>query len=371
MQTFDTNWTTPSVKHHLVPNTYLKGWSMDKINVFFIDKNEKNINFINKDYDEKTRELGRISNFYSRRAGALFRTKEDCDKYFKPIKAHSYTVKIEGKEIKDTLELNDNFYDYDEKWNIYDRRNNELISDELKESLKKEILDIHNRSLEEGWNRLLENNWPNVRQQLLSAVNNETKSLIPAVKRKELIKFMVSLNWRTIPAPKVLLTEYNNILKKLGIKELMDNTIDEEDRMYPFIETFSEEQLHNILLMQYDKFLKNSGGTIFKEYELIYNNMVIELLVAPNGYEFITSDKPVCVYEHKENYTEYLFPIAPELACVVRNGGQEFKTENDKKNYYVLTRLDKDKLFDYNEAIKNNCNKGYILSQKTLKPYFK
>lgn len=366
MQKFNPNWTTPSVRHHLVPNTYLKGWATNGTSVVYIEKEEKNIDFTSKDYGRNTENLGRIKHFYSRRAGALFRNKEDCDKYFEPIKKYSYTVKIEGKVVKDTIVLNDNFYAFNERWDIYDK-NNILISKKRKDSLRKEILAIHNSSLEKGWSVLLEDGWPTVRQQISSAVNKETKKdIIPAVKRRELINFMVSMDWRTMPAPDSLLTEYDKLVQMMGIQDFLENRIDEEDKMYPFINTYSEEQLHNYLLMQYDNFFKNAGP-IFNQADYMYNNMVIELLISPNGYEFITSDKPVCMYTNKQGDTEYIFPIAPNLACAVRRGGS-FK---DIVNYYALTRLDKDQLYEYNEAIKNNCNKGYILSQKTLKPYFK
>ncbi|MFJ7890399.1 DUF4238 domain-containing protein [Lysinibacillus xylanilyticus] len=360
---FNPNWVTSSVRHHLVPNTYLKGWAVNGSTVYFIEKDEKDIDFTSKDYGRNTERLGRINHFYSRRAGALFRDKNDCDMYFEPIKKHSYRVKIDGIEINDTIELNDKFYLFD-NWEIINGTNN-LITKELKDSLKKEILAIHNSSLEEGWSRLVENDWPSVRNDLLSAVSKETGDIMTAVRKKDLVKFMVSMDWRTIPAPEPLLSLYNSFVQVLGIKDLLDSTIDEEDKMYPFIDTFNEEMLHNFLLKQFDKFF-NEKGPIFLAAEKIYNEMVIELLVPPSGSEFITSDNPIFMYKDKDGKAEYMLPISPNLACAVRNAGEV----EDIKNYY-LTKLDKDQVYEYNETIKNNCNKWYILSQKSLKPYFK
>lgn len=363
MKQFDPNWTSNSVKHHLVPNTYLKGWKHKDFYVYYIDKKDNQIDFTNKDYSEETREIIRVDNFYSRRVGALFQNKLDCDKYFAPLKSHGYTVKLDGKEITDSIELNEIFYEYD-KWQIYDVHDN-LISKDDKESLKDEIKSIHVRDLEEAWNQLYENNWPSVRNDILTEVNkNIGADKIQSIRREDLVGFMVSIKWRTESAPQIFEDDFNKIVQLLGIKEILNNPISDEDRMYPFITTHKQEQQHNILLSKFHE-LFNKKGPIYKEIQNICNNANLELLIPEAGYEFITSDNPICIFQNNKNETEHIFPITPELACAVRKGNPV------DKDHYFLTTLNKDEVFAYNEQIKKYCNMGYILRQPSLNPYFK
>lgn len=363
MKQFDPNWTSNSEKQHFVPNTYLKGWQHRDSSIYYIDKKENQIDFTNKNYSKDTRKIFRIDNFYSRRVGALFQSKEDCNKYFAPLKLHGYTVKINGEEIIDTIKLNNNFYNYD-KWDIYDNRNN-LVSNDDKESLKDEIKSIHIRDLEEAWNQLYENNWPSVRNDILTEINkNSGADKIKSIRREELVGFMVSIKWRTVSAPQILEDSFNKIVESFGLKELLNNPISDEDKMYPFITTFGEEMLHNYLLSKfYDLF--NKKGPIYGEIQNICNNANLELLIPEAGYEFITSDNPICIFQNNKKETEYVFPITPELACAVRKGNPV-----DKEHYFLST-LNKDEVFAYNEQIKKHCNMGYILRQSSLIPYFK
>lgn len=363
MKQFDSNWTSNSEKHHLVPNTYLKGWQHKDSIVYYIDKKENKIDFTIKNYSKNTRKIIRIDNFYSRRVGALFQSRLDCDKYFAPLKLHGYTVKIDGKEIIDSIELNNIFYEYD-KWEIYDVHEN-LISIDDKESLKDEIKSVHIRDLEEAWNQNFENSWPFVRNDILTEINkNSGADKIQSIRREDLVGFMVSIKWRTESASQIFEDDFNKIVQLMGLEELLNNPISDEDKMYPFITTYKQEQQHNYLLSKFHD-LFNKKGPIYKEIQNICNNANLELLIPEAGYEFITSDNPVCIFQNNKKETEYIFPITPELACAVRKGNPV------DKDHYFLTTLNKDEVFTYNEQIKNDCNKGYILQQSSLNPYFK
>lgn len=57
MKQFDPNWTSNSEKHHLVPNTYLKGWQHKDSIVYYIDKKENKIDFTIKNYSKNTRKI--------------------------------------------------------------------------------------------------------------------------------------------------------------------------------------------------------------------------------------------------------------------------------------------------------------------------
>ncbi|MCY7945557.1 DUF4238 domain-containing protein [Bacillus atrophaeus] len=363
MTQFDPNWSSYSEKHHLVPNTYLKAWKHNKSLVYYIDKQKSKIDFASGDYIKNTSRIFRINNFYSRRVGALFQSQSDCDKYFAPLKSYKYTVKINGIGVVDSTELNKKFYEY-ENWAIYDDTNN-LISEFDKCALKKEIQAIHIRDLEEAWNRMYENNWPDVRSEIVAEVNkNFGADKISSVRREEFIRFMVSIEWRTEPAHPVLEEAFNNLINLLDLSKVLDEPLLDSEKMYPFIDTHREEFKHNLLLSMYYKFFNNKGP-IYEEFKHIYDTMDIHLLIPESGYEFITSDNPVCRFTNSRNELEYIFPITPQLACTV------LKSKSVDKEHYFVRNLNKDEVLLYNDQIKNNCIKGYILHQPHLKMYFK
>lgn len=70
---------------------------------------------------------------------------------------------------------------------------------------------------------------------------------------------------------------------------------------------------------------------------------------------------PVCRFENSRNEIEYIFPITPQLACTVR------KSKSVDKEHYFVRTLNKEEVLLYNDQIKNNCSKGYILHQPHLK----
>ncbi|MGD6794708.1 DUF4238 domain-containing protein [Metabacillus indicus] len=356
---FESNWNTNAVLHHLASQTYMRAWKHGSSSVYFIEKDDSNIN---NGWNRNTKSLAYIENFFSRRAGALIQSLSDCEKYFEPLKG--FKVKFEGEILKDPLELNKYYRLYDE-WIIYDS-NSKTVSEAEKEKLKFEIDNIHVRDIEVGWDRLYENNWPNVRNDILNAVStSKGANMIPSVRREELVKFMVSLEWRTKPTHPVLEILFKKLISLDNtIEEYMKESIPEAKRMYPFIDTEKELMLHNLLLKYYHQFL-NNNGVIYDEAQQIIKYMNIELLIAEKGSEFITSDNPVCRFSNSDNATEYIFPITPEIACAVRKGNPY-----DKSNYYV-TYLNKDSVFNYNKKLKDNCYKGYILRKSSLTYYFK
>lgn len=350
---------TDAVFHHLVPQTYMRGWKHGKSSVYFIEKNDKNIN---QDWTRNTKRLAGIDYFYSRRAGALFRSKKDCKKFFKPLSG--YRVVLENQNLTHPLELNDNFFRYD-KWDIY-MLNGTKVSDEKKQSLKKEILDIHVRDIEAGWDYYYENFWNSIVEEILGElVRNQYSSNIRAIRRSELIKFTVSLEWRTSPSHPVFMNIYDELLDIIDLNALKTMKISEENRLYYFLDTEYKEYIHNVLLKYYYEFL-NRRGPIMAEANKMINESTIELLIAPVDVEFITSDNPVCRIQNKADEIEYVFPITPKVACAVRK-----KSLHIPNDFYRVSYIGNNEVFCYNKAFRKNCNEGYILKEKNLSLYFK
>ncbi|MET7018199.1 DUF4238 domain-containing protein [Bacillus mycoides] len=363
MVQFNINWDSNTTKQHLVPNTYLKAWSNDQDHVYYIDKNEKIIDFTSTDIIKRTKKLTVIQEFYSRNILSHFTEQNDLIKIFAPL--NTYTVYIKGKEIRDLNSLKNSFIDFN-KWIIKDSLCN-TVSSELKEELKNKIKSIQVRDIEEAWNRMFENTWPITRMEIINTVNSSNgKQLIDSIKRKELIKFMVAIHWRTYPPNEIFANLFYEVINMFGeeFTTVLKEELDEEDKHLSVVNTFGEHLLHDLSLKYFLSYFRNSGP-IYKEFESIYEGMVIELLVAEKGYEFLTSDKPVNLYKNSDNKVEYIFPICPSIACAVRKN----KIHQDKTKY-IVTNYSKEQVFKFNNSVRSLCYKGYILKEPDTKIYF-
>ena len=364
MVQFDPNWASNSSNQHLVPNTYLKAWSNNNTDVYYIEKNEMNIDFKQKNFQKNTKRLTTVKEFYTRNVYTSFDEADDLEKIFLPLKSKKYSVIYNKKEIGSFEELKKEFHDFD-SWEIY-KPKNVLISNKEKAKLKKEIEEVKIRDIEEAWNRMFENSWPNTREAVEEAVKlNHGAAIINAVKREELIKFMVAIEWRTFPPHPEILRQFNKLINILGIEKTLNEPVEKEEEYLSIVSTRGEYYLHEIILKNFYKFFHNKGP-IFVAYTHIYKNMDIELLIPEPGFEFITSDNPINTFTNSNNEIEYIFPITPVLACAVRNNRNDLDIEK-----YRVTTYSKDKVFTLNENTKNSCYRGYILRQPNLKVYFK
>ena len=115
---------TKAVYHHLIPQTYMKAWKHGNSSVYIVEKG-KNVVF-----EKSTKKFGGIDNYHSLRAGSLHRMEEDCKRFFKPLE--NYIVKIDDKVINSRLEMNNQFYKFDE-WLII-RANGDILNESEKKS---------------------------------------------------------------------------------------------------------------------------------------------------------------------------------------------------------------------------------------------
>lgn len=340
-----------AVYHHLIPQTYMREWKHGKSSVYLVDKGTKNFGV-----EKSTKRFGGIDHYHSLRAGSPFRTEEDCKRFFKPLE--DYIVEIDHIVINSTLEMNNRFYEFD-IW-VISHTNGGLVSETEKKALKNKIQSIHVRDIEVGWNLKYENYWNSIVTDISKEVyENSTAQKITAIRRDDLIKFMVSLEWRTKPyhprLSEALDFFCNNIFDFKSIH------IPENERLYPFLETAYDEMAHSYILKLFREFL-NEGGPIKIEAKTIIDELCTELFLAPAGFEFLTSDNPVCRFTNCEGTTEYIFPLTPKIACRVSRG--------DNQSDYFLKEISKEELFYYNNKLKDNCYKAYILREQNLALYF-
>lgn len=345
---------TEAIYHHLTPQTYMKAWKHGNSSVYVVKKGTNGIG-----ESKSTKKFGGIDNYHSLRAGSLYRTEEDCQKFFKPLE--NYIVKIDDKVVNSQIEMNNQFYKFNQ-WTIINTYG-DIVTELDKKTLKSDILSIHVRDIEVGWDKQYENYWNSINQHISKEVfSNPTVQIIPAIMRNELIKFMVSLEWRTRPYhPELQKILDWFISEKFWGYDLKFNYIPENERLYPFLETDYDELAHSCILNRYRQFLEGKGIIMNEAINFIENSCIV-LLKAPTEGEFITSDNPVCRFTNKEGKIEYIFPINPKIACVVQKGGTQ--------KAYLLEYLTKDKLYFYNKKLRDNCYTGYILREQNLSLYF-
>ncbi|PKQ89375.1 hypothetical protein CXK86_20200 [Paenibacillus sp. BGI2013] len=344
---------TEAIYHHLTPQTYMKSWKHGNSSIYVV---KKGINDLGE--EKNTKRFAGIDDYHTIRAGSLSGNEEDFKSFFEPLK--EYVVKLDGNILKDPIDMNLNFYRFNE-WSISDLKGN-VVSDEVKRSLRSTILSKTRKDIEVNWSQQYENDWNKTHDTIANAVSSKDTHLLNAIKRDDLIKFMVSIEWRSKPYHPVLQNALDVALRGdlLGI-DFKSIKIPEEERLFPFLETVYDEYAHSYILKLYRQFL-NGEGLIMAEVEKFVNESTLVFLRAPANGEFITSDNPVCRFINSEGKIEYIFPLDSHIACAVVRG--------DHKKHYVVRDLTKDELVDYNNRLKDNCNEGYILRVQDREMYF-
>lgn len=344
---------TEALYHHLTPQTYMKSWKHGKSSIYVVKKGIDDLGG-----EKNTKGFAGINDYHTIRVGSLSGNEEDYKSFFELLEG--YMVELDGNNLKDPIDMNLNFYRFNE-WSICDLKG-DVVSDEVKRSLRKTILSITRKDIEVNWSQQYENDWNRTHDAIASAVSSTDNHLLNAVKRDDLIKFMVSIEWRSKPYHPVLQDALDVALRGdlLGI-DFRSIEIPEEERLLPFLETVYDEYAHSYILKLYRQFL-NGEGAIMAEIEKFVNESTLVFLKAPPNGEFITSDNPVCRFLNSEGKIEYIFPVDPYIACAVVRGKH--------KNHFIVRDLTKDELVDYNNRLKDNCNEGYILRVQDREIYF-
>jgi len=143
----------------------MKAWKHGKSSVYVVEKGTDGVGE-SKSKSKSTKKFGGIDNYHSLRAGSPSRTEEDCKKFFKPLA--DYTVKIDDEVVNNPIDMNNRFYEF-ETWTITDA-NGEIVTELNKKALKDNILSIHVRDIEVGWDKQYENYWNSIKQPISNEV---------------------------------------------------------------------------------------------------------------------------------------------------------------------------------------------------------
>lgn len=354
--------------HHLLPQVFMSSWVFDGDAVWGVNK-ETNFG------DRKNKEnFGGIPHYHTIRAGSYLATEKMVNTFFSPLQ--TYTVyfteadEMDGNSVSDPFELNAAFSTYDE-WILKDEYGRKA-GGKRKRRLKDSILKHQDKTLEVEWNRQYEDHWNRVLKNIENDLDKAFSTTVPPYvvgfsDLGQIITFMVSMKWRTLPYPKELQElmdekwsispKYELDLKKLAIKE--------DEQTFRYLKTIYEEHAHNVILWLFTQFL-NKEGPMMDEAQYIFENFTAILYQAPEDKEFLTSDNPVCEYKDENGKMNYYFPITPKLAFKF---GEKTKGGSIARSY-VVHQMNEEELIDFNNRMKDNSHEYYIMKGDHPSRYF-
>ena len=302
------------------------------------------IEFLNNPGSIKLRnkeKIAGITDYHSIKAGMVICTKDDADKIFSPLT--DYTVVIDGRIVTDTLEMNREYYNFD-NW-IIKRKDGSLVS---KKTIKHEIEKIKVKDIESNWSTKYENKWNAVVADLESVILKSKAKNTPAIHKEYLMKSFIALDWRSIQSN----DEFQKTFR-IFAKPLLDEVeIPEEEQILPFLKTAADEMKHELLLKYYREYL-NDNGIIYDHAKTSLEYINFHFLVADKSTYFDTSNNPSFTFIRDDGLKEGLMPITPRILMVQR------KCTADVDKYFI-THISDDEVKKYNEIIRANANEFVI-----------
>lgn len=354
--------------HHLIPKVSMKKWVYEGNSVW-------GINYLTGFGEPRNRDnFGGIHHYHTIRPGSYFVSDEQAKTFFSSLEG--YTVfftdedERQGNSVSDPRELNSAYPTFNE-W-IIKHPSGKVVGKKAKNRLKKEIDSHKDLSIETGWDYQYEDKWNRVLDNIANDLEKAASSDMPFhivqfSDLGQLIMFMVSLKWRTLPFPKELQEIMDDRWSKNpedGIDKKMV-TIPKEERTFSYLETVYDERAHNTILWLFKSFLNNQGP-IYDEAQHVLENFSAILYQAPEDKEFLTSDNPVCHYQDDNGKMNYYFPITPKLAFKF---GEKPKDGSIAQSY-VVSQASEEELFSFNKRMKENCHEVYIMKGDHPSRYF-
>ena len=324
---------TQAKNHHLIPRTYMTPWANHSGTLKVEFRNDRG-NIVSRNKEN----IAGITDYYSIQAGMSLCTKADTERLFSAVS--NYHVKINGVQTTDTLEMNKQFYDFD-NWEIT-RQNGTKVS---KRQIKQEIKQVKIKDIETNWSIKYENNWSSVVQEIEGKVLNTTASQIPSFQKEYLMNFFVALDWRGV---------YSNPLfeKCFGIFHLNQEKIPYEEREKPFLKTFEDEIRHELLLSFYRRFFEDKG-VIYEQVQKSLHYTDISFLVSDGPTLFITSDNPSFVFKRNDRTNQGIMPVTPRILFVQRK-------RSDQDDWFYIHHISDEEVQRYNAIIRENAESFII-----------
>ena len=316
--------------HHLIPQTYMSAWANQSgtLNIEFLSKPGTIV-------PRNKENIAGITDYHSVQAGMPFCTQADTDKIFSVLS--DYNVEVNGVLIKDTLEMNKQFFDFD-NW-IITRKDGTLVS---KKSLKSEIKRIKIKDIEANWSAKYENYWGAAVKEIENIVLTTNEKYVSAFNKDYLMKFFVALNWRGFQSNR----KFEETLE-LFTTDLLDQIdIPLKERELPCLETVADEIRHDLLLKFYRLYLEDKG-VIYKYVEASLEHTGFHFLIADGPTYFNTCDSPSFVFKRDDGTYQGIMPITPRILLVQGKC-------TDKPDVYYISHITDEAVQRYNTTIKDN-----------------
>lgn len=324
--------------HHLIPQTYMSAWANFSGTLSYKNLDTGEIGTKNKDNI-----LG-INHYHSIFAGMPLCTEDDAKEIFSILS--DYNVVYQGNIVTDVLQFNQFFYDFDQ-WEITRKADGTVAS---KKPLRSAIEKVKIRDIESAWSTKYENYWPSVREQIEKNVLT-SKGAIAEFQKDFLMKFYVSLDWRSIATEPLFEKEFQWLCSE--ILEMDQVEIPKDERELPLFETMADYFKHCLLLKFFRRFLNDDGPMYVQSIESMKRTS-FHFLIADGTSRFITSDNPSFVYDRPDGSRAGLMPITPRILMV------QGKSDATDAQYYVSHIID-EAVERYNKVIEDNANQFIIL----------
>ncbi|MFP3391766.1 DUF4238 domain-containing protein [Brevibacillus sp. SIMBA_040] len=326
--------------HHLIPQTYLKSWCYSG-----------NSLYMNSKHDMKTSEPRNTASifgedhYHSIKVGMPICTEDDLTKIFSPL--DGIRVECEGKTLTTLRDYNKFFTDFDD-WNLF-YPNGPKVPKGARNKIKHEISNCKILDIEEAWSSKYENGWNTLLNKIKQEVLQGKDMKIAKFYKEELMKFVVSLNWRSYTSNEILTEELhslNNIVDMKGI----EIPVEERDRHKSV--TVFDDLMHNYLLKKFREFL-NEKGVMYSHALRCIRELTIRFYFAGGKVRFLTSDNPSFQYFDKNGFRHHIMPVCPEILI-------SFEKNNPITDNYYVEIIDDETVHQYNSLIVSNSDQFVI-----------
>lgn len=333
---------TQAKYHHLIPQTYMSAWANTSgtIKIKFL----KNPTIVEKRNKEN---IAGITDYHSIKAGMPICTKQDADLIFAAVLP--FTVELDGEILSDSLALNNKYYDFD-RW-IITRSDGSPVS---KKKLKHEIEQVKIKDIEANWSTKYENNWSIEVSKIESVIQPNKNTTTQAFDKDYLMKFFTALDWRGFNSNK----QFEDVYQSLTKAVLESINIPENERVFPFLKTASEEMRHYLLLKYYRDYL-NDTGVIYTDASENLKHTSFHFLVADGPTRFITSDTPAFLHKREDGQLVGLLPITPNI--LMAKGWC-----SDGENKYYVSHITDEAVQNYNATIYANADEFVIIPNNDI-----
>ena len=322
----------------------MKPWCFSGKTVFAYDKQS---GF----WDERNIEnICGIKYYHSIRANSLYVTSDALEKIFGFLSI--YNISYNGVNLN-TLEAMHHSYQYYDEWEIRYPKG-AFVSKKQRNVFKTKIQQAKFNDIEEQWSKKYENGWETLIREIESVLYPIKNGLPFKLTRhafSELIRYYVMFEWRGFGGNLEFANAFNQIDEIFPFSSV---EIPEEERALSFYTNVLEEMKHNLLVKYFDLFQDGKG--IMQTYkQLLEDSCTAVFLIAPRGYNFISSDNPCFRFKNENDEAVPFFVALPQLAIIFP------KKDGESPNEYCINELSLDEIGYYNKQIFTN-SKNLILN---------